>query len=136
VVGADDEVGGDGLAVGGGFEVGLVALDPGQGALASRSRLTLLTPPSRAMNRFRLTRGEPADQIEVTRLTLAQPSCRLPQGPDPDRLWRRDARVPALADRTVTAPALLGRHNDHRGLADRRPEVANLEKARPPTRIS
>jgi site-specific DNA recombinase len=31
VVGADDEVGGDGLSVRGGGEVGLVALDPGQG---------------------------------------------------------------------------------------------------------
>jgi hypothetical protein len=47
-------------AVGAGGEVGAVALEPGQvRALASSSQLTLLTAPSRAMNRFRLTVASP-----------------------------------------------------------------------------
>ena len=36
-----------------------------------------------------------------------------------DRLRRRHARVPGLADGQVTAPALLRRHDDHRGHAGR-----------------
>ena len=44
------------------------------------------------------------------------------QGADPRRLRRRHARVPALADREVRPPALLGRHDDHRGHAERHPQ--------------
>ena len=45
-----------------------------------------------------------------------------PQGPGPHRLRRRHARVPGVADRAVAAPALLGRHDGHRGHAERGPQ--------------
>ena len=43
------------------------------------------------------------------------------QGTYPGRLRRRHARVPGVADRQVPPPALLGRHDHHRGHAGRGP---------------
>jgi Transposase DDE domain group 1 len=45
-------------------------------------------------------------------------------GTGPGRFRRRDARVPPVADRDVTAAALLGRHDDHRGHAAGHPDGA------------
>ena len=68
-----------------------------------------------------------ADHIEATRLALAQlPPPPAAQGPGPHRLRRRHPRVPDLADRPVTAPALLRRHDDHRGHAGRHRESARV----------
>src|SRR5690348_5569610 len=61
VVGADHEVGGDRLAVRRGGQVVLYPLIPARArALASSSRLTLLTAPSSWMNRLRLTGASPS----------------------------------------------------------------------------
>jgi len=62
VVGADDEVGGDQLSVRGGGEVGLVALDPGQGAgLGFQLAVDALDRAVEGDEPVPLDRGQPGD---------------------------------------------------------------------------
>ena len=75
-----------------------------------------------------------AEHIEVTKLALAQlPRQAAAPGADPHRLRRRHPRLRDLAGQPVPPPALLGRHDHHRGHARRDPHPPRAGLGSPPT---